>query len=152
MKSLPKWTLVGISIAILGGVIGMVSQFAEKSFIYAQGEVFLPPELEEKATGIRTLFIVLYDTANPAPMPYGAIRMNLAGDAKGSFHKFVITKDNLQVMRPSHRIPKTLRIKARLDRSGTAGMDAPGDIVGEILPVKTGSTDVRITINKLIDS
>ena len=84
-------------------------------------------------------------------MPYGAIRWPLKQDPKGSFYSFTITKDNLQVMRPSHRIPKTLRIKARLDRSGTAGMDAPGDLTGEIIPVKTGSTGVRITINKLIE-
>lgn len=152
MKSLPKWALILICLATLAGVVGMVSQFAEKSFIYAQGEVFIPPELEEKAAGIRTLFIVLYDTANPAPMPYGAIRMPLKEDPKGSFLSFVITKDNLQLMRQSHRIPKTLRIKARLDRSGLGGRDEPGDIVGELLPVKTGTAGVRITVNKLIES
>ena len=37
-----------------------------------------------------------------------------------------------------------MRIKARLDKDGSAGMDQPGDLTGEIKPVAVGSKGLRL--------
>ena len=150
MRSFPRWAIIGIMFVTLLLVITSVSQFAKKSFVYVQGSVQILPELESKAKGIRTLFLVLYDHDQASPMPYGAIKMPLYEDPHSTFLNFTITKDNLQIMNPNRSIPKNLRLKGRLDLSGSAGTDSPGDLTGEIINLKTGSESVTLTINKVV--
>lgn len=149
MKSLPRW---GISLIILGticSVLLMTQQFAEKSLVYAEGEVALSSDLIESAKGLRTLFIVVYDEDSPMPMPYGAIKYSLSSDATGAFKSFVLTKDNLQIMNPNAaKLPKRLRIKARLDKNGQGGMDQAGDLIGDLKGVALGQSGLKIILSK----
>lgn len=151
MKTLPGWMIAALVLAIIGGVLTIVSRFAEKSLVFAQGEVSILPELEADAKNIRTLFIVLYDEASPMPMPFGAWRQQLDKSPKATFVTFTLTKDNIQMMNPQNlEFPKSLRIKARLDADGIAGVDQPGDLVGELTGVQTGSTGLRLAITNRI--
>lgn len=104
--------------------------------------------LIKKDAGIRTLFVILYDGDSPRPMPYGAVKVDLKEDAKGTFYKGDLTSENVQTM-GGGPIPKNLRLKARLDKDGSAGMDQPGDLVGIIEKAKAGDK-VKIKIAKAI--
>lgn len=104
--------------------------------------------LVKKDAGIRTLFVILYDADSPRPMPYGAVKIDLKEDAKGSFYKGDLTSENIQTM-GGGPVPKNLRLKARLDKDGSAGMDQAGDLVGTVEKVKVGET-VKIKIAKAI--
>ena len=151
MKSLGRWSVAVIFVLAAVGTIATVSQFAEQDAIYVQGSIELKPELEERATGIRTLYMALFDADSPAPIPYGAIRYHLSEDAKGTFYTFVITEANLQKMPASAASnPRVLRVKARLDATGMAGPDKPGDLVGELPRVERGSRSVRLVIDRSI--
>ena len=151
MQSLSIRSVMIMTFAIVGVIIGVVSQFAEKPNVYVQGEIKLDPALEESANGILTLFVVLYDENSPRPMPWGAIRYSLKQPATaGSFHNFILTPANLQVMDTNAPVPKSFRIKARLDVNGQGGMDTPGDLVGELNHVPRGQTGVSLTVNKKI--
>lgn len=104
--------------------------------------------LVKKDAGIRTLYVILYDAESQRPMPYGAIKIDLKEDAKGTFYTGDLTSDNVQAM-GGGPVPKNLRLKARLDKDGSAGMDSPGDLVGTAEKVKVGDK-VKIKINKAI--
>ncbi len=105
-------------------------------------------ELQKKDAGIRTLFIIVYDADSPRPMPYGAMKVTLKDDAKGSFYSGDLTTENVQTM-GGGAVPKNIRLKARLDKDGSAGMDSPGDLVGLVEKVKAGDK-TEIKINKAI--
>ena len=113
----------------------------------ATGQLTLDAALQQKATGIKTLFIVIYDEASKRPMPFGATKVMLDKDAKGKFHKFELTTKNVRQMGHGP-LPQTMRIKARLDKDGSAGMDTAGDLVGEVKGVKKGATDITIAISE----
>lgn len=153
MKSLSRSAIVLFVLVVIGLVVMSVGKFASKSTVFARGSLVLKEDLRDQARGIRTVFIVLYDEESPAPMPYAAIREVISKDASGEFLNFVLTKDNMQIMnQQSHKTPSKLRIKARLDRSGTAGMDQPGDITGEISGVSAGSEGLKIVLNRHLES
>lgn len=153
MKSLPRSAIVLIILAVIGLVVMSVGQFASKSTVFARGSLVLKDGLQTQAKGIRTVFIVIYDEESPAPMPYAAIREVLSEDASGEFLNFILTKDNMQIMnQQSHKTPSKLRIKARLDRSGTAGLDQPGDIVGELSGVSAGAEGLKIVLDRHLES
>lgn len=121
---------------------------AEPAKTYADVEVKIDDTaLVAKAASIRTLYVTLYDAAGTGPMPYGAARLTLEKDAsKGTIYKGKLDSTVVKAM-GSGEPPKTLRIKARLDKDGSAGPDAPGDLVGVASNVALGSKAV-ITIDK----
>lgn len=136
---------------ILGGLIYVaLSQFGQQSMIFASGKVELNPNLIESAQGIRTLFITLFDDSQAVVMPWGAIKYQLSDNPKEHVLDFVLTKDNVQVMRPEQKVPEKLRIKARLDRNGLGGKDSAGDLVGEQSDIGMGDQNVHITIDRKI--
>lgn len=112
------------------------------------GEVSLKPEFTAKAKGIRTLYVIVYDAKSAMPMPYGAYKMDLTADAKGTFSTFAITTANLTVMNSESPMPSVLRLKFRLDKDGSAGKDAPGDIVGNVPSVQLGSKEVKVMLDQ----
>ncbi len=120
----------------------------ETSHAYARGKVILNDGLEEQAKGIRTLFIVA--TGPDRPMPIGAFRKSLPNDVKGEVYEFVLTKDNVQSMMGEAPWPEGFKLKARLDRDGSAGADQPGDLVGEVFPVAKGQVGVEIRIDRVV--
>lgn len=115
---------------------------------FATGSLELDKSLVSQAKGIRTLFLVIYDLDSGRPMPYGAQKVTLKADAKGKFYDFKLDSGSVRQMMPAP-MPKRMRIKARLDRDGSAGMDRPGDIVGELKPVKVGAKNVRIVLSQV---
>ncbi|SMF64648.1 c-type cytochrome biogenesis protein CcmI/CycH [Pseudobacteriovorax antillogorgiicola] len=117
----------------------------------ASGTVVLDKSLEAKAKGIRTLFLVIYNPESKMPMPYGAKKVALKSDAKGKFHNFQLDMGSISLM-PAAKMGgklQTMRIKARLDKDGSAGRDQPGDIYGEVSKVAVGAKNVTITLNKM---
>ncbi len=104
--------------------------------------------LVKKDAGIRTLFVIVYDADSPRPMPYGAMKVDLKDDAKGTFYTGDLTSENVQTM-AGGPLPKNIRLKARLDKDGSAGMDAAGDLTGLVEKSKLGDK-VKIKINKAI--
>lgn len=105
-------------------------------------------KLASKGAGIRTLYITLYDAANPAPRPYGAIKIDLTKDATGTVYTGKLDTTNVMTMGDG-ATPAKLRIKARLDKDGSAGPDATGDLVGITDNIALGSKAV-ITIDKAL--
>ena len=114
---------------------------------FATLEVSVDPKVADKVAGIRTLFVIVYD--NDGRMPYGAMKVDLKADAKGSVYKGDITEANIQTMGPPTPMPKVLRFKARLDKDGSAGPDQPGDLVGTVNKINAGDS-AKIVINTVI--
>ncbi len=125
----------------------MAGRMGETSHAYARGKVVLSDDLTEKAKGIETLFIIA--SGMDRPMPLGALKKTLRGDAKGEVYEFVLTNESMMRMDPNGAFPEQFKLKARLDRDGTAGPDQPGDLVGEVNPVHLGD-DIVIRIDRAI--
>jgi hypothetical protein len=116
---------------------------------FATLEVTVEDKVAKAATGVRTLYVIVYDSESKMPMPYGAMKVDLKADAKGSIFKGDLTTANVQRMNPQAPFPKTIRLKARLDKDGNAGMDQPGDVVGKAEGIKVGD-NAKIVINTTI--
>ena len=116
--------------------------------LIAEGKVTLAKTLTDKAKGIRTLFISVYDAASTMPMPYGASKAEITKDAAGEFYTFKITRDNLMIMAGEATPPTKINLKFKLDKDGGAGRDAPGDLVGEVKGVQWGSKGIAVAIDK----
>jgi hypothetical protein len=145
---LPRWLITVLSIAVIVGAMLIASRFSEKSLVYAGGSISIAPEAEAGASGHRNLFIVVYDQDNPAPMPYGALRVELKEAPKGTFYHFVLTKENLSVMagKQAHHELKTLRIKAKVTAASFVGEESPGDVSGEVSDIALGDETVAIVV------
>lgn len=150
MKTLPRWLTPVFILAIVSIAIVAIQNFGQKSLIYASGTIFLDESLIPQAKGIRTVFITLFDSENTTGMPYGAIKYVLGSDSETEVLEFTLTRDNLRVMNEHASIPKSMRIKARLDRTGQAGPDKPGDLIGELNPITLGANDVKLVINRVV--
>jgi hypothetical protein len=110
-------------------------------------EVTVDDKVATKTLGIRTLYVIVYDTESKMPMPYGAMKVELKADAKGSIYKGELTTANVVSMNPGAPLPKTLRLKARLDKDGAAGKDQPGDAVGNIARPRRSLLIARSNLN-----
>ena len=102
-------------------------------------------KLIEKGAKIRTLFITLYDAASAGPRPYGAMKVQLDQDAKGVVYKGTLDSGNVMVM-GGGETPQKLRIKAKLDKDGSAGPDAPGDLIGTADGVAVGGSAAQFKV------
>ena len=138
-----------LGLGLLFATLSPLATAAEAPKVFADVEVKVAnADIEKKGAGIRTLFITLYNEASQAPMPYGALKIELTADAKGTVYKGKLDTTNVMIMGGTD-MPKTLRIKARLDKDGSAGTDAAGDLVGNATGVKPGSK-VAISIDKAL--
>lgn len=152
MKSLPRWLQGLLAIIVLVAVLVVAGRFSEKSPVFAEGELSIAPELVDRARELRNLFIVVYDQDSPSPMPYGALRVPLTSAPQGTFHHFILTKENLSVMAGKQAGHLTLlRIKARLSSSGFIGQDSQGDLWGEVTDVPLGATQVVLVIDRAMN-
>ncbi len=150
MKRLNLWIFVGLFL-VIGLALVLAMNMGEKSPIFASGTIQISDDVAPHAKAIKTLYLIIYDAGSEMPMPYGAVREILADGATGEI-AFLITQEKLQVMNEARPRPQMLRIKARLDLDGVAGMDQVGDLVGEVAGVPFGATDVRFAIDKRIGS
>jgi len=150
MKGFPKWLMPAVLVAIVLAVVLAAGKFADEPVVFMRGNINISKELISKATGIETLFIVVYDADSPMPMPYGAMRDNIKIGKDERLTDFILTPARLEVMRPGSPVPKNFRLKVRLDRDGFGGKDQIGDLVGEVAAVAYGTTDVQVQISKII--
>ena len=134
MKAFRPWMIFFLFSAAVAGSITIVSRFAETAPIIVSGTLGIQKNLQKNVVGHSHLFIVLFDQESKMPMPYAAVRYRLQpeSDFTGDFFSFFLTEQNTQIMNPGLPKPKKLRVKARLDRDGTAGPDQLGDLTGEI--------------------
>ena len=116
---------------------------------FANVEVKVADQVAPKGAGIRTLYITLYDADAAQPRPYGAMKVDLNKDASGTVFKGTLDDNNIMLMGAGSNAPAALKIKARLDKDGSAGPDAAGDLVGIADKVKVGG-NVVITIDKAL--
>src|SRR5262245_41877636 len=100
---------------ILCSLLIFVGTAAHAAGMLASGNVRLDTKLTDQAKGIRTLFLSVYDSANPSPMPYGAAKIELSKDAKGRFTRFTLD-DSTMLMRTSGTPPAKINIKAKLNK------------------------------------
>ena len=142
---------IGIGIlAIIALAIGMAGKMGETSHAFAKGRIIVDESLLAQAQGIGTLFIIA--SGQDRPMPLGALRTLLSGELKSDLYEFILTKDNMQLMPGAMggELPESFKLKARLDRDGSAGPDQPGDLVGEIAIVHKGQDGLELRINRVI--
>ncbi len=149
MKALPRWLQALLSIVALLLILLIASRFSEKAPIYAEGSISISPQLAAKAEEQRNLFIVVFDQNSPGPMPYGALRVQLDAAPHGTFHHFILTRENLSVMagKQNGELDK-MRIKARLSSSGFIGQNSQGDLYGEITDISLAAQGLHIVIDK----
>lgn len=147
MKKLTLYGVLGI-IVVIAIAIFSAGQMGETSHAHVRGKVVLDDQLKDAAKGMTTLFIIVHDKVRP--MPYGALRTTLSGDLSGDLYEFALTNESVQRMMPDLPWPDPMNLKVRLDRDGSGGPDQPGDLVGELQGVQAGSTDVVLTINRVV--
>ena len=145
-----RWVLAAaLVIFVLSAVAIMMT--GERSTVIAQGKVILTPELVSQGKGAQRLFIIVRDQASQRPMPWGALDVKVSADLNESVYDFTLTKDNMRIMGGDPTPPDVLAIKARLDMDGYAGPDSPGDIVGSLSNVKSGTQNLEIILSELVD-
>lgn len=131
-------------------VLAGAARAEEKPTKFADVEVKIEDaKLAKKGAKIHTLYITLYDADSAMPRPYGAAKINLDKDpAKGLVFIGTLDTTNVAVMGGGD-MPKHLKIKARLDKDGSAGPDEVGDLVGINAKVDAGAKAV-VVIDKAI--
>jgi len=129
---------------LVGLGFGPVVHAADKKL--ATVEINVDETLAKEVVGIRTLFVIVYDNDSTMPMPYGAMKVNLKSDAKGTVFKGDLTNKNIQPMNPKATFPaNSIRVKARLDKDGMGGADQPGDLSAKADKVDVGAS-IKLTI------
>lgn len=147
--SLSAFTLPVVSLPVVTTTMALAADSAKTPFADVEVKIS-DAQLAKKGASIRTLYITLYDAAGKTPMPYGAIKIALdSAPTKGTLYKGQLDANNVMVM-GSGKTPAKLRIKARLDKDGSAGPDASGDLLGSVNDVTPGSK-VVVVIDKAID-
>jgi hypothetical protein len=111
--------------------------------VYASGTVALAPGLESAAARAGALFIIVRTPQPGAPiaakrMPIGAFPVTFS----------ITEKDN---MAGEGYFDGDIRIIARLDQDGAAGLKGPGDIEGFVDIRKGDERDVVVTISPDIE-
>ena len=145
--------LLQVLVVGLGLSFGHFAKAADQKLATVEVEV---KGKTDNAKGIRTLFVIVYDSASKTPRPYGALKVDLKADPTGTVYKGDLTTGttgNVTVMGES-TTPKTIRIKARLDKDGSAGGDQPGDFSATVDNINVGEKGkekeiVKITIDVL---
>jgi uncharacterized protein (DUF3820 family) len=145
MKSL-KWVGLAAVIIAVGAAMLTALNMGETSPVFVTGTITVPEEMRGDASGIETLFVIINDEANPMPMPFGAMKERMPIDLSQPI-PFFVTKESLRMMNPDAAPPQVMRVKVRIDKDGTAGVDQPGDLTAIVEHVNFGTKDLKITIN-----
>lgn len=108
------------------------------------GRVSLSPALKDKASPDDVVFIFARP-ANGPRMPLAVLRIRVA-DLPRDF-----TLDDSMAMSPDAKLSSAseLRIEARISKAGDA-IAKPGDLSGEVSPVKPGATGLKVVIDKIL--
>ena len=108
------------------------------------GRVSLSPALKDKASPDDVVFIFARP-ANGPRMPLAVLRVRVADLPKD------FTLDDSMAMSPDAKLSSAseLRIEARISKAGDA-IAKPGDLSGEVSPVKPGATGLKVVIDKIL--
>lgn len=108
------------------------------------GSVAIAPDIAGKLSGTETVFILARAEGGPRT-PLAVIR----AVARELPMKFAL--DDSQAMAPGVNISSAsaVRIEARVSRTGNV-IPQSGDLVGSSAPVKPGSRDVKIVVDKVV--
>ncbi|MBL8452747.1 MAG: c-type cytochrome biogenesis protein CcmI [Zoogloea sp.] len=108
------------------------------------GRVSLAPALKDKAGPDDVVFIFARPVNGPR-MPLAVLRIRVADLPKD------FTLDDSMAMSPDARLSSAneLRIEARISKGGDA-IAKPGDLSGEVSPVKPGATGLKVVIDKTL--
>ena len=108
------------------------------------GVVKVSPALVSKVSPSDIIFVFAKAISGP-PMPIAVIR----GEAKDLPRRFILS-DKMAMM-PSMKLSnfKEVSVSARISKSGKATSQS-GDLQGEVSPVKVGTTDVQLIIDKVV--
>jgi cytochrome c-type biogenesis protein CcmH len=108
------------------------------------GRVSLAPALQAKASPDDTVYIFARH-ANGPRMPLAVLRVKVSDLPKD------FSLDDSMAMSPDLKISSAseLRIEARVSKTGDA-ISKPGDLSGEISPVKPGAQKLQLVIDKLV--
>lgn len=108
------------------------------------GRVSLSPALKEKTSPDDVVFIFARP-ANGPRMPLAVLRVRVADLPKD------FTLDDSMAMSPDAKLSSAseLRIEARVSKAGDA-IAKPGDLSGEVSPVKPGATGLKLVIDKIL--
>lgn len=108
------------------------------------GRISLAPALKDKAGPDDVVFIFARPVNGPR-MPLAVLRIRVA-DLPRDF-----TLDDSMAMSPDARLSSAseLRIEARISKGGDA-IAKPGDLSGEVSPVKPGATGLKVVIDKTL--
>lgn len=118
---------------------------AKKATTYATGKLVLSDKVKEKAKGIKTMFVSIYNSekgSSPVLVKKDVFPNGYA-EAKRSF---TFTSENMYVMMKSDEKVSKIDIKVTLSKSGNAGPPTQDDIVGWKTGVKVGATGVDIRL------
>jgi len=108
------------------------------------GRVSLAPALKDKAGPDDVVFIFARPVNGPR-MPLAVLRIRVADLPKD------FTLDDSMAMSPDAKLSSAseLRIEARISKGGDA-IAKPGDLSGEVSPVKPGATGLKVVIDKIL--
>lgn len=108
------------------------------------GRVSLAPALKGQAGPDDTVYIFARPADGPR-MPLAVLRVKVSDLPKD------FSLDDSMAMRPDLKISSaaTLRIEARVSKTGDA-IAKPGDLSGELTPVKPGATKLQLVIDKVV--
>ena len=150
MKSLPRWFLpTFIFLSIVSAVV-LVPCLVKKPLVVVAGSIniSLPPGQIEYVDSA-FLFIAVFDGDSPTPMPYGVWKTPWRSEIKDeSSQNFAITPQDLQIIRPSSKKPKTLTLKVRLESQDKFNLNTKPLVGAKITNIKYSDRDVHLTLTK----
>jgi hypothetical protein len=115
---------------------------AAENGVLAAGRIEVSPELLDRSKQIGVVYVMLRSAAGGPP--YAVVR--LENPRSGEPIPFELTAQNVMVQ--GVPLPADAKIIARFDADGSAGPEAPGDLVGESLVDGVDAQAVMVLVNR----
>ena len=110
--------------------------------VLAAGTIEVSPALLDRSKQIGTLFVMLRSAAGGPPYAVARLQNPRTGEAL----PFSLTGDN--VMAPGVPLPADARLIVRFDADGSAGPEAPGDLVGDVSVDAPGMSGLKVVVDR----
>ncbi|MCA2959069.1 MAG: hypothetical protein IOD12_02370 [Silvanigrellales bacterium] len=114
----------------------------ESANVLAAGTIEVSPALLDRSKQIGTLFVMLRSAAGGPPYAVARLQNPRTGEAL----PFSLTGDN--VMAPGVPLPADARLIVRFDADGSAGPEAPGDLVGDVPVDAPGMSGLKVVVDR----
>lgn len=125
-----------------GAATSMGASSLEGSTLLASGTIEVAPALLDRSKQIGILFVMLRSSAGGPP--YAVVR--LENPRTGEPIPFELTGEN--VMAQGVPLPSDARVVVRFDADGSAGPEAPGDLVGEVAVSAPGTSGLKVMVDR----